>query len=133
MDGWLMMSDTRFVMPAALVICNDIFAYVCGFFWGRTPLIQLSPKKTVEGFVGGFLCTLVLGFIVSWLFIVVRNSFKLMMAHALLDYYHFDAIQLPHLSRSGTFLPHPKTRFSSSADTMPYVGFGRIGMVSCYL
>ncbi|CDS10401.1 hypothetical protein LRAMOSA03077 [Lichtheimia ramosa] len=54
-----------FVMPAALVICNDIFAYVCGFFWGRTPLIQLSPKKTVEGFVGGFLCTLVLGFIIT--------------------------------------------------------------------
>ncbi|KAG0167945.1 hypothetical protein DFQ30_005449 [Apophysomyces sp. BC1015] len=40
-----------FVMPAALVVINDIFAYICGFFWGKTPLIQLSPKKTVEGFV----------------------------------------------------------------------------------
>ncbi|KAI7849194.1 phosphatidate cytidylyltransferase [Circinella umbellata] len=51
-----------FVMPALLVICNDTFAYICGFFWGRTPLIQLSPKKTVEGFVGGFIWTLLLGF-----------------------------------------------------------------------
>ncbi|KAI9268203.1 phosphatidate cytidylyltransferase [Phascolomyces articulosus] len=51
-----------FVMPAALVVCNDTFAYICGFFWGRTPLIQLSPKKTVEGFVGGFIWTLLLGF-----------------------------------------------------------------------
>ena len=49
-------------MPAALVVCNDTFAYICGFFWGRTPLIQLSPKKTVEGFVGGFIWTLILGF-----------------------------------------------------------------------
>lgn len=24
-----------------------------GFFFGRTPLIQLSPKKTWEGFLGG--------------------------------------------------------------------------------
>ncbi|KAL1931807.1 hypothetical protein VTP01DRAFT_9951 [Rhizomucor pusillus] len=51
-----------FVMPAALVVCNDTFAYICGFFFGKTPLIQLSPKKTVEGFVGGFVWTLLLGF-----------------------------------------------------------------------
>lgn len=53
-----------FVMPAALVVCNDIFAYICGFFWGKTPLIQLSPKKTVEGFVGGLIFTLIFGFLV---------------------------------------------------------------------
>ena len=28
-------------------------AYVFGFFFGRTPLIKLSPKKTWEGFIGG--------------------------------------------------------------------------------
>ncbi|KAI9027397.1 phosphatidate cytidylyltransferase [Phycomyces nitens] len=56
-----------FVMPASLVVINDIFAYVCGFFWGKTPLIQISPKKTVEGFVGALLCTLVLGFFVTTL------------------------------------------------------------------
>ncbi|CAO3664050.1 unnamed protein product [Umbelopsis vinacea] len=52
-----------FVLPTSLVICNDIFAYICGFFWGRTQLIQLSPKKTVEGFVGAWICTLVFGFL----------------------------------------------------------------------
>ncbi|ORX62364.1 phosphatidate cytidylyltransferase [Hesseltinella vesiculosa] len=51
-----------FVLPAALVVLNDVFAYLCGFFFGRTPLIQLSPKKTVEGFVGAMLCTVLLGF-----------------------------------------------------------------------
>ncbi|KAI9315916.1 cytidylyltransferase family-domain-containing protein, partial [Dichotomocladium elegans] len=56
-----------FVLPVSLVICNDIFAYVCGFFWGKTQLIQLSPKKTVEGFLGAWICTLVFGFMWVWL------------------------------------------------------------------
>lgn len=48
-----------FVLPIALVVLNDSFAYVCGFLFGRTPLIRLSPKKTVEGFVGGAVMTFV--------------------------------------------------------------------------
>jgi phosphatidate cytidylyltransferase len=44
-------------VPASLVICNDVFAYICGMTFGRTPLISLSPKKTVEGFVGAFIIT----------------------------------------------------------------------------
>ncbi|KAL6776365.1 PCT1 [Auxenochlorella protothecoides x Auxenochlorella symbiontica] len=48
-----------FLLPAALVIINDIAAYLAGFFFGRTPLIQLSPKKTWEGFVGGLIGTTV--------------------------------------------------------------------------
>ncbi|OCH93762.1 hypothetical protein OBBRIDRAFT_789959 [Obba rivulosa] len=48
-----------FWVPASLVICNDVFAYVWGITIGRTPLIKLSPKKTVEGFVGAFFSTLV--------------------------------------------------------------------------
>lgn len=54
-----------FFIPASLVICNDIMAYVCGKLFGRTPLIKLSPKKTVEGFVGAFLLTLIFGIAVS--------------------------------------------------------------------
>ncbi|KAF9928188.1 hypothetical protein FBU30_002584 [Linnemannia zychae] len=50
-----------FFLPASLVIANDIWAYIFGFFMGRTPLIKLSPKKTVEGFVGGWLMTIVFG------------------------------------------------------------------------
>ena len=51
-----------FIMPATLVIVNDIMAYSCGFFFGHTPLIQLSPKKTWEGFIGAWLCTSIFGF-----------------------------------------------------------------------
>lgn len=51
-----------FFLPASLVITNDIFAYVCGITFGRTQLIKLSPKKTVEGFVGAWICTVIFGF-----------------------------------------------------------------------
>ena len=68
-----------FFVPASLVICNDVMAYVCGKLtdpysppahvagkaFGRTPLIKLSPKKTVEGFVGAFICTLLFALLVS--------------------------------------------------------------------
>ncbi|KAJ1965501.1 phosphatidate cytidylyltransferase [Dipsacomyces acuminosporus] len=52
-----------FFLPIALVIVNDIFAYVFGFFFGRHQLIELSPKKTWEGYIGGGLTTMVFGFL----------------------------------------------------------------------
>ncbi|MES1914785.1 MAG: hypothetical protein MHM6MM_006816 [Cercozoa sp. M6MM] len=33
------------VLPILLIISNDIFSYIVGFFFGRTRLIKLSPKK----------------------------------------------------------------------------------------
>ncbi|XP_067377539.1 phosphatidate cytidylyltransferase 1 isoform X3 [Channa argus] len=56
-----------FIVPISIVICNDIMAYLFGFFFGRTPLIKLSPKKTWEGFIGGFFSTVVFGFILAYL------------------------------------------------------------------
>ncbi|MBN3315482.1 CDS1 cytidylyltransferase, partial [Atractosteus spatula] len=56
-----------FIVPISIVICNDIMAYLFGFFFGRTPLIKLSPKKTWEGFIGGFFSTVVFGFIFAYL------------------------------------------------------------------
>jgi CDP-diglyceride synthetase len=37
-----------FILPILMVVINDVMAYMFGFFLGRTPLIQLSPKKTWE-------------------------------------------------------------------------------------
>jgi len=53
-----------FFVPASLVINNDVMAYVCGKLFGRTSLFKLSPKKTVEGFVGAFILTLI--FALGW-------------------------------------------------------------------
>uniref|UniRef100_A0AAA9STI2 Phosphatidate cytidylyltransferase n=1 Tax=Bos taurus TaxID=9913 RepID=A0AAA9STI2_BOVIN len=55
-----------FIVPISCVICNDIMAYMFGFFFGRTPLIKLSPKKTWEGFIGGFFATVVFGLLLSY-------------------------------------------------------------------
>ncbi|KAI5189568.1 phosphatidate cytidylyltransferase [Nematocida sp. AWRm77] len=46
-----------FVYPCSLVFVNDTAAYVVGKLVGQTPLSILSPKKTVEGFLGGGLLT----------------------------------------------------------------------------
>ncbi|KAK0723596.1 cytidylyltransferase family-domain-containing protein [Lasiosphaeria miniovina] len=54
-----------FFLPAALVITNDIFAYICGITFGRTQLIKLSPKKTVEGFVGAWIMTVLFGVVLT--------------------------------------------------------------------
>lgn len=54
-----------FFLPAALVITNDIFAYICGITFGRTQLIAISPKKTVEGFLGAWIFTIFLGIILT--------------------------------------------------------------------
>lgn len=48
-----------FVMPALLIVLNDIFAYLFGYFFGKRQLIAISPKKTWEGYIGGALATLV--------------------------------------------------------------------------
>jgi phosphatidate cytidylyltransferase len=47
------------------VMMNDIFAYVFGKSFGKTKLIALSPNKTVEGFVGGGITTLVFALWIS--------------------------------------------------------------------
>lgn len=42
---------------------NDTMAYLVGSFIGKTPLSKISPKKTVEGTLGGIvLAVLVIGF-----------------------------------------------------------------------
>lgn len=49
-----------------LVWVNDSFAYLTGNFLGNHKLLKhISPKKTIEGFVGGFIFTLIAGFLLS--------------------------------------------------------------------
>jgi phosphatidate cytidylyltransferase len=55
-----------FLLPVSMIICCDIMSYVFGFFFGKTPLIKLSPKKTMEGFIGGAFSTVVFGLVVGY-------------------------------------------------------------------
>jgi phosphatidate cytidylyltransferase len=54
-----------FILPASLVICNDISAYIFGRLIGKTQLSALSPKKTVEGFIGGLISTVIWSYVFS--------------------------------------------------------------------
>jgi len=54
-----------FIMPIMMVVINDVMAYMFGFCFGKTPLIQLSPKKTWEGFIGGGVSTVMITLILS--------------------------------------------------------------------
>lgn len=56
-----------FIIPVGLIIINDIWAYLFGFFFGKTPLIELSPKKTWEGYIGGGVMTVIFGIILSYI------------------------------------------------------------------
>ncbi|KAK4275398.1 hypothetical protein QN277_018488 [Acacia crassicarpa] len=61
-----------FLFPALLIAVNDVAAYFFGFFFGRTPLIKLSPKKTWEGFIGASVATM----IASFTFASILGSFQ---------------------------------------------------------
>ncbi|KAF2004763.1 phosphatidate cytidylyltransferase 1 [Amniculicola lignicola CBS 123094] len=62
-----------FFLPVSMVITNDIFAYLCGITFGRTPLIKISPKKTWEGFLGAWFFTIIWG--VSLTSFMIRSSY----------------------------------------------------------
>lgn len=48
-----------------LIWANDSFAYLIGKSMGRRKLLEaISPKKTVEGFIGGFLGTILAAFLI---------------------------------------------------------------------
>lgn len=49
-----------------LVWCSDTFAYVFGRLMGKHKLMpSVSPSKTIEGAAGGFICTLILSWILQ--------------------------------------------------------------------
>jgi len=64
----------RFIVPVSMIVINDVMAYMFGFFFGRTPLIKLSPKKTWEGFIGGGISTVIFGLLVMYFMQINENK-----------------------------------------------------------
>jgi phosphatidate cytidylyltransferase len=48
-----------------MIWCNDTFAYLVGKNFGKHKLMPISPKKTIEGFIGGVVFTLLSGYVIS--------------------------------------------------------------------
>lgn len=66
-----------------LIWCSDTFAYLCGKAFGKHKLFEkISPKKTVEGFVGAILLTVAFSFLLSYWF---KIPFKINVLVALVS------------------------------------------------
>lgn len=65
-----------FLLPAMLIIINDIFAYLFGYFLGKHQLIALSPKKTWEGYIGGAVSTCLFSIMVTFILFSLHKLFK---------------------------------------------------------
>lgn len=53
------------VLPAILIMTNDTWAYIWGVLFGKHSLIQLSVKKTWEGFFGALISTPIQGWLMT--------------------------------------------------------------------
>ena len=59
----------------------DTFAYLFGVRFGKTKIMpSVSPKKSWEGFAGGFIFTVIASFITTHYFLEVDNSIALAMS-----------------------------------------------------
>jgi phosphatidate cytidylyltransferase len=71
----LLLSLPNFISPAKyeivlaifiMIWCNDTFAYLVGKSIGKHKLLErVSPKKTIEGFIGGIVFTIIASVIIS--------------------------------------------------------------------
>lgn len=60
-----------------LIWTNDTFAYLVGKSIGKHKLFErISPKKTIEGFIGGVVFAIFTGFLISKLYIKASPSFS---------------------------------------------------------
>lgn len=133
-----------FVLPCLTVAWNDTMAYVCGLKWGRKwvsldgittrfidkPLTPLSPNKSWEGFIGGGLCTIVIGWIMVYMMKVGTESECQLDSPSLLSLQPADVsrslllclplLRLPRVAGGGD----PRARSDDSAHLHPRVLHG---------
>jgi phosphatidate cytidylyltransferase len=59
-----------------LIWTNDTFAYIVGKSIGRTKLLErISPKKTIEGFVGGVIFAVIASYLISKYYINPKENY----------------------------------------------------------
>ena len=59
---------------ASSIALNDIFAYLIGKNWGKTKLSSLSPKKTLEGYLAGFIASILVITIGLHIYITLNHA-----------------------------------------------------------
>ncbi len=121
------------VIPCGIIFSlwiNDTMAYISGSLIGKTPLSKISPKKTVEGTLGGIiLCVVTITLIGwatgyfrvwDWLFISLITA----VAGTIGDLLESKLKRMAGVKDSGTFMPGHGgflDRFDSLLVAVPFV------------
>lgn len=67
------------VLLFALIWINDIFAYLSGMAFGRHSLFKrISPKKTIEGSLGGCAMTILVAYLANHFWLHAMDNLKMM-------------------------------------------------------
>lgn len=121
------------IIPCGIVFSiwiNDTMAYLVGSFIGKTPLSNISPKKTREGTIGGIiLCVLIISLIgyftkyysvVDWIF----SSLFCGLFGTLGDLLESKIKRMANVKDSGSLMPGHGgflDRFDSMLVAIPFV------------
>jgi phosphatidate cytidylyltransferase len=57
-----------------LIWTNDSFAYIVGIYWKTKLFERISPKKTIEGFMGGVVFCVVASYLISKYYIEIAEG-----------------------------------------------------------
>lgn len=67
------------ILLFALIWINDIFAYLSGMAFGRHPLFKrISPKKTIEGSLGGCAMTVLVAYLANHFWLQAMSNLEMM-------------------------------------------------------
>ena len=108
-----MQYEEGFVMPLVIIFSiwiNDTMAYIVGSFIGKTPFSKISPKKTLEGTIGGIiLCVVAMGLLAYLLHFNVIHTCIIAGVAAIIgtagDLLESKIKRLANVKDSGSFMP----------------------------
>jgi len=100
------------LVSCLLIVASDIGSYFIGKSIGRTPLSPISPSKTIEGLIGGILCSVLVALCFAY-FLRWNNPFLIGVLYGTLvslmalvgDLIESMMKRDAKLKDSGTFLP----------------------------
>ena len=75
----MMQGKYLIIILFCLIWINDVFAYLTGMAIGKHKLFErISPKKTIEGSLGGLSMTVVVAFLVNHFWLHIMQDWKMM-------------------------------------------------------
>ncbi|MFT3704188.1 MAG: phosphatidate cytidylyltransferase [Agriterribacter sp.] len=109
--GW--QYENGFIIPLVIIFSiwiNDTMAYIVGSFIGKTPFSKISPKKTLEGTIGGaILCVAAMGITAYLLHIPVLHVCMIAAIAAIVgtagDLLESKIKRMANVKDSGSFMP----------------------------